>query len=406
MATIWRHVVAFVNIDQYNQYMSVKMIAADEVCQRLGIRPQTLYAYVSRGLLEAAADGADSRRSLYREAEVDALAARKKAGRSRPVVAAKAINWGDPVLETRISTVVRGRLIYRGHDAVAWSEHATLEETAALLCDVASWPQAAARAPIASGSGIGASFNYLAQAMNEAQPMFGRSRQAIVVEGAALFRGLAGTVLGREVTGPVQEAVAAAWRLKPKGADLVRRALVLLADHELNASTFAVRVVASTGASLPAALMAGLAALTGPRHGGMTMRTVAMFAEALAAPDPAAFFAARLVRGEPIWGLHHALYPDGDIRAHALRAAHEPYGALLRTIEAAEAAGGMLLNVDGALAALAQTLGLSQEAAFAIFALGRTAGWLAHAIEQTETGTLIRPRARYVGAEPSVPGSG
>jgi citrate synthase len=167
----------------------------------------------------------------------------------------------------------------------------------------------------------------------------------------------------------------------------------------LNASTFAVRVVGSTGASLPGALMAGLAALTGPRHGGMTMRTVAMFAEALAAPDPAAFFAARLARGEPIWGLHHALYPDGDIRARALRDAHEPSGALRWTIDAAEAAGGMLLNVDGALAALAHTLGLSQEAAFAIFALGRTTGWIAHAIEQTETGALIRPRARYVGPE-------
>jgi len=375
------------------------MIAAEEVCARLGIRPQTLYAYVSRGMLEAVADASDSRRSLYRESEVAALLARKTAGRSRPVVAAKAINWGDPVLETRISTVVRGRLIYRGRDAVSWSETASLEETAALLCDVPSWPDAPSPAPIDGSGGIAGAFTYLAQAMNEAPPMFGRSRQSIVTEGAGLLRGLAATVLAREVTGPVHEAAAAAWRLKPKGSDLVRRALVLLADHELNASTFAVRVVGSTGASLPAALMAGLAALTGPRHGGMTMRTVAMFAEALEVPDPAAFFAARLARGEPIWGLHHALYPDGDIRARALREVHEPSGALRRTIDAAEAAGGMLLNVDGALAALAHTLGLSQEAAFAIFAMGRATGWIAHAIEQTETGTLIRPRARYVGPE-------
>ena len=375
------------------------MITADEVCSRLGIRPQTLYAYVSRGLLEAGADTADSRRSLYREAEVDALAARKKAGRSRPVVAARAINWGDPVLETRISTVMRGRLIYRGRDAVTWSETATLEETAALLSDVPAWPDAPPPSVAASERGITGAFTYLARAANEAPPMFGRSRQSIVMEGAGLLRGVAGAVLGREAAGAIHETAAAAWRLKPKGADLVRRAMVLLADHELNASTFAVRVVGSTGASLPAALLAGMAALSGPRHGGMTMRTVAMFAEALAAPDPSAFFAARLARGEPIWGLHHALYPDGDIRARALRDVHEPSGALRRTIDAAETVGGMLLNVDGALAALAHTLGLSQEAAFAIFALGRTAGWIAHAIEQTETGALIRPRARYVGPE-------
>lgn len=379
--------------------MTVKMIAAEEVCARLGIRPQTLYAYVSRGLLEAVADASDSRRSLYRETEVEALVARKKAGRSRPVVAAKAIDWGDPVLETRISTVSRGRLIYRGRDAVSWSETASLEETAALLCDVASWPDGPGTPPVSGEVGLAGAFTYLARAANEASPMFGRSRQSIVAEGAGLLRGLAAMVLGRGATGPVHEAAAEAWRLKPKGADLIRRALVLLADHELNASTFAVRVVGSTGASLPASLMAGLAALTGPRHGGMTIRTVAMFADALAAPDPAAFFAARLSRGAPIWGLHHALYPDGDIRARALRAVHEPSGALLRTIDAAEAAGGMLLNVDGALAALAHTLGLSPEAAFAIFALGRTTGWIAHAIEQTETGTLIRPRARYTGPE-------
>jgi len=399
MIIIWPQGVACVNIDQYNQYMTMKMIAAEEVCARLRIRPQTLYAYVSRGLLEAVADTSDSRRSLYREADVEALVARKKAGRSRTVVAAKAIDWGDPVLETRISTVVRGRLIYRGQDAVAWSRTATLEETAALLCDVTAWPDAPTL-PVASGdAGIAGAFSYLARAANEAPPMFGRSRQSIVAEGAVLLRGLATTVLGREAHGPVHESAAEAWRLKPKGADLVRRALVLLADHELNASTFAVRVVGSTGASLPASLLAGLAALTGPRHGGMTMRTVAMFAEALAAPDPAAFFVGRLARGEPIWGLHHELYPDGDIRARALREVHEPAGALLRTIDAAEAAGGMRLNVDGALAALAHTLGLSQEAAFAIFALGRATGWIAHAIEQTETGALIRPRARYVGAE-------
>ncbi|MEN3977103.1 citrate synthase family protein [Emcibacter sp. SYSU 3D8] len=380
--------------------MTVTLIAAEEVCRRLGIRPQTLYAYVSRGMLDAVADMSDSRRSLYREADVEALAARKKAGRSRPAVAAKAINWGDPVLETQISTVLRGRLIYRGQDAVAWSETATLEETAALLCGVAAWSDAPAPALAAGEAGIAGAFSYLARSANEAPPMFGRSRQSMVIEGAGLLRGVASAVLGRAASGPVHEAAAAAWRLKPRGTDLVRRALVLLADHELNASTFAVRVVGSTGASLPAALMAGLAALTGPRHGGMTMRTVAMFAEALAAPDPAAFFVARLERGELIWGLHHELYPDGDIRARALRAAHEPSGALRRTIDAAEAAGGMALNVDGALAALAHTLGLSQDAAFAIFALGRTAGWIAHAIEQTETGTLIRPRARYAGPAP------
>jgi citrate synthase len=170
----------------------------------------------------------------------------------------------------------------------------------------------------------------------------------------------------------------------------------LLADHELNASTFAARVAASTGASLSAAVLAGLAALSGPYHGGMAERVEAFAGEA-ARLGPAKAIARR---GGAVPGFGHALYPDGDPRAEALLAVIETPPALAELRKVAEAETGQRANVDFALVAMRQTLGLPAEAPFALFAAARTAGWLAHAIEQIETGALIRPRARYVGPPP------
>jgi citrate synthase len=378
--------------------MEKDWIDAVEACGRLGVRAQTLYAYVSRGLLEARPDPGDPRRRIYRAADVDGMAARKRAGRSRPAVAARTIDWGDPVLETQIATVDHGRLIYRGRDAAAWSETATLEETAALLAMVEPWPRRHAEGRSIQQGGLTGAMRALADAMAGAQPMFGRSRNVLVEEAAGLLSGLGAAMLGTPVTSSLHEAVAGAWGLRPRTADLVRRAMVLCADHELNASTFAVRVTASTGASLPAALLSGLAALSGPVHGGATLRTMAMFREALGAADPAGYFSARLSRGEPVWGLGHPLYPDGDVRAKEILRNLRLAPSLRAVIEAAQAAGGQALNLDGGLAALAHAEGLGEGEAFSIFALGRSAGWIAHALEQVETGALIRPRARYTGS--------
>jgi len=108
-------------------------ICAREAQTLLGVRAQTLYAYASRGLLRAVADPKDARRSLYRRVEVDELAARKGRSRKLADVASAAIAWGEPVLESAITTVREGRFTYRGVDAVTLSERATLEEVAALL---------------------------------------------------------------------------------------------------------------------------------------------------------------------------------------------------------------------------------------------------------------------------------
>jgi citrate synthase len=158
-------------------------------------------------------------------------------------------------------------------------------------------------------------------------------------------------------------------------------------------------VAASTGASLAASALAGLATLSGPRHGGASeaVRAFALEAERLGAREA---IAARLAHERAAPGFGHPLYPDGDPRAAALLARFEPPAALVRLERAVAVLAGQRPNVDFALFAGCEALGLPPDAPFALFAVARCAGWIAHAIEQGRSDALIRPRARYVGPEP------
>ena len=202
---------------------------------------------------------------------------------------------------------------------------------------------------------------------------------------------------------PLHGRMAHAWGLDRRGTDLVRRALVLCADHELNASAYAARVVASTGASLAACVLAGLAALSGPRHGGMTEGVAQLAAVPDVLAEPAAALAARLARGEDLPGFDHRLYPEGDPRCRTLLARNPPNAVWADLIEAAVRLTGRLPTVDVALAMLEATLPLPPGAGLALFATGRTVGWIAHALEQRGEGHLIRPRAEYLSASTGKP---
>jgi citrate synthase len=175
--------------------------------------------------------------------------------------------------------------------------------------------------------------------------------------------------------------------------------LVLVADHELNASAFAARVAASTGASLSAAALAGLATLSGPRHGGATA-AVRGFAQEAAQLGPGDAVARRLVDDRALPGFGHPLYPQGDPRAQALLARFTPPPALAALRATVEAVTGQAPNIDFALMAGCEAMGLPADAPFGLFAVARCAGWIAHAIEQGQSDALIRPRARYIGPEP------
>src|SRR5262249_5050659 len=168
------------------------------------------------------------------------------------------------------------------------------------------------------------------------------------------------------------------------------------ADQELNSSTFAARVAASTGASLAACVLSGFATLSGPLHGDATVRIRSLM-DQVVRTDARTVIAAHLASGVAIPGFGHPLYPEGDPRALALLAAFDPPPAFDRMITAVKTASGQRPNLDFALLAMSERCQLPHEAAFSLFALGRCIGWLAHIIEQAATGELIRPRARYTG---------
>lgn len=370
----------------------------EEALRRLGVKPQTLYANVSRGRINARPDPADPRRSLYDGADIDRMARRPSGRRRADAVAAGAIDWGDPVLPSAVSTVEGGRLFYRGRDAVELSRTATLEQVADLLWGGYA-PAAVPAAACAGDTPIASALLALAGRVATDPPSLYRSPQALREDAAQVLATLADALLGPG-PGDLHQRLAAALG-RPGAADDLRCALVLLADHELNASTFAARVAVSTGAPLAAGALAGLASLLGPRH-GLASTAVAVLAEEFEGPpaDPAQRLRDWLGEGRVVPGFGHRLYPRGDARAAALlqRVRLPPAFAAL-----AEAAGIVVAeppNIDFALVALAAAHHLPVSAPTTIFALARAVGWLAHMLEQAQNGVLIRPRARYTGIRP------
>ncbi|MGK6316777.1 citrate synthase [Neorhizobium sp. DT-125] len=373
--------------------MNTLWITAEQALALLGTKSQTLYANVSRGRIRAKPDPGDPRRSLYQADDVKRLAERHAGRRQSAAVAAEAIRWGDPVLPTSISTISDGKLFYRGRDAVELAGHATLEEIAALLWD--SENVGVAVGEERGASRMAAAFAGLAARVTTDLPALGRSSAVLKAEAAGVLSTVAaGLAPWRGDPVPLHLRLASGWQ-RPEAAEPIRKALVLAAEHELNVSAFAARVTASSGAALSAAALSGLAALTGPRHGGAWL-SVTRLTEQAASLGVREAIRATLSSEGTVRAFGHRLYPQGDPRAKALMASFDApaiYGSLA---EAGEELLGEPANIDFAIATLAATFALPEEAPLVIFALSRTTGWLAHAMEQIEGGHLIRPRARYI----------
>jgi citrate synthase len=395
------------------RYMTAKDAAA-----RLGVKEATLYAYVSRGLIRSEAISAAPRQRLYLAEDVQQLAARKVQRRDPAKVARDALHWGTPMLESALTLITENTLYYRGHDAIKLARAHTLEEVAALLWTgslepaaqlfankplLASrmWPSADASLPTLQRLQVA-----LALAATDDLRAYDFHPEAVAQTGARILWLMAAVAASAgTLDTSIAGTLAQAWQ--PGTAALLNAALVLCADHELNTSSFTARVVASAEASPYAVVLAGLAALEGFKHGGQTTQATAFLREMAEPSRVRLVLAERLRRGERLPGFGHRLYPDSDPRAVALLSMlaeaypTSPALALAQAIirEATAITSGAP-TIDFALAVLEHTLQLPYGTGLALLALGRTAGWIGHALEQYQSQRLIRPRARYIGVPP------
>lgn len=367
---------------------------AKSACVILGVKVQTLYAYVSRHQIQAKSDPGDARQSLYSRRDIEALYRQKRRPRAREDVAQAAIRWGDPVMPTSISEVRNGTIWFRGRSIGACADDMSLEQVAALLCGVPSVTCPTTGVHITGRTPFARAIKALALEAESSKPMQGRDAYEIAQEAGRMISVVTDACLGKGSEGPIHVRVGSAWGLDAKAQSALRRALVLLSDHELNPSTFAVRVCASTGASLPAALLSGMATLSGPKHGGVA--TLAHDAlRAAYTGHLEAFLEENTGQDAYTYGFGHPLYPEGDPRAaHLLQ--QIPQGAPERiAVRQLSERLALAPNIDAALAVFVSHFGCPQDAATTIFSIGRVAGWIAHAIEQVQSGSMIRPRARY-----------
>lgn len=398
-------------------------MSAEEAAAALGISRATLYAYVSRGLLRSTPAPDDPRARRYSGEDVARLKAQQEQRRAPERAAATALAWGAPVLESGLTLITPAGLFYRGQDAIALARSCAIEQVAALLW-TGSLP-ARDRATLAPAPGLALFLDNVAPLLAGLAPMqrfqaalplaAARDTAAYDLRPAAvtrsggrivqLFAALLGVAADQPVAVQLQRRLAPE---RPEAAALLDMALVLCADHELNVSAFTARCVASAAATPYAAIAAGLAALEGVRHGGQAARAVALLRE-LARPEQAhELLTDRLRRGDPVPGFGHRLYPGGDPRAAALLerlADMYPVAPAVARGQALCAAALQLLGerptIDLGLAVLSETLQAPPGTELALFALGRTVGWVAHAIEEYARGQLIRPRASYTGPPPA-----
>lgn len=434
-------------------------IPAREAARTLGVQEASLYAYVSRGLIRSV-PSASGRQRLYSSDDLERLRTRRDARSGHGPVAGAALHFGEAVLDSAISEITASGPSYRGYLAtelanrgVPFENVAELLWSGALVDGAVRWPTALPPAPLSAMTAMTVKAAKAAKAAkaprrpSAAPPGAEGAAPEGHAASAAISDALLSTLLSCAILDPerhdpradamarcgrrlipalalasnpaaspadrrraatadsIAAILAALWKVPARHLRLLDTVLVLLADHELNASTFAARVAASTGADPYAVVSAALATLSGPRHGTAALAAGRFLAEVGRPAAAAGAVRALRERFQLPPGFGHRAYLHGpDPRGVPLfelaerLAPEHPLVKTSRAVVAEVASAGAHPNVDFGFVTLAAALEVPLAATAAWFAIGRCAGWLAHATEQRATGSLLRPRARYVGA--------
>lgn len=409
-------------------------LSAKDAARILSVKPQTLYTYVSRGLIRSVAQ-LDRKQRLYYREDVEKVRARSVARHGQGAMAESAMRWGgQPVINTSITEITPEGPFYRGRAAVDLARNGcSLEAVAELLWtgvlhhEPMRWdhePLPPAFAGMMDGVALRGPRLPIARTYALATSMLGVAETAgseirrgtTIPAARQLMLALAGCIgyLARrpgfrtpKPGNSVAESVAAVFDsgTGTDAATAINQALVLCADHELSSSTFAARVAASTGAELRACVLAAIAAHSGANLGGGCDLAEDLLRDVKSRNDVTQRLAAAEQSGARVPGFNLPVYPKGDPRArHLLRlaqslASQSPRAQLIGAfIDEAEQRLHLRPSIEVGLVALTAALGMPERSASALWTLGRTVGWIAHVMEQRLAGFVLRPRARYVSA--------
>jgi citrate synthase len=404
--------------------MIAGLLTAEEAAAQLGVKPATLYAYVSRGLLQRQR-GPDGR-SRFSLVELDRLARRGRRDRAAGT---------ELRIESALTAIEEGSIFYRGEDVPTLALRRTFEEVAEFLW-TGAFPE---QSPWSSDLGTltvatrvqaalprGAlpldRLRVAVPALGAVDPLrYDTGEASVVVTGRRLLAALVDCLPRRSASDPGPLLVrrgqpfsgsiaARLWsgmadHAPPVGTlEALNAALVLVADHELSVSTLAARMAASIAADPYAVISVGLSALGGAMQAVASLAAEDLLAEVASPGQAPARIGERLRRGDRLPGFGHRLYPAGDPRAPVLLdllrgcwRGDLRLAAVEAVVEATAERGLPAPNIDFMLAALAHLAGMERGASEAIFGIARAAGWLAHALEEYQRRSDIRPRAIYVG---------
>lgn len=405
-------------------------VTAREACQALGIKPASLYSYVSRGLIRSIVQPGARSRLYYRE-DVERAGNRMGGRAGMPETVEAVLSWGKPVFHTTITDLSDDGPVYRGRSALTLAESGrSFESVAELLWSGMDLPQLAVwdsqpppprfieRMDSALQGGTAVTCLRLMSLATILLALGGHARSdfergSTIADARQLLQIYFGTM---GYMGPKQQFVDSAAegaalaevllkgvgaRIVPQAVRAVNAALILCADHELSSATLAARVAASCGAELRPSLLAAIATHSGSLLAGGCDQSEALLRGAKSADEMYALMSAMERSGGRIPGYNLKAYPKGDPRARQLLRIAESVRPKSRGIHelvaSVEDKFDLKPSLEVGLVALSAALELPPRMASTIWALGRVAGWVAHIIEQRQAGFMIRPRARYVG---------